>query len=128
MNASKLDTGLARISHQSSTAAADLLAVAVCAPCSRFDVVSTTTAPTSSPRSPPKRHLDTLTTNARGKCGLEALLIKARWMNRSLGDIKIKKESRHSGQRLLLIRNAYFSTAYWIPVVRHFGQARHDEF
>ena len=44
-------------------------------------------------------------------------------MHRSLGDIKIKKESRHSGQCFLLIRNPCFSTAYWIP-----GQARYDGF
>jgi hypothetical protein len=59
--------GLACISHQYSAADADKLAVAVCAPCSRFDVVSTTTAPTSSPRSPPQRHLDTLATKAGEK-------------------------------------------------------------
>ena len=61
---------LARISHQCPAADADKLDVAVCAPCSRFDVVSTTTAPISSPRSPPQRHLDTLATNAGEKCGL----------------------------------------------------------
>jgi len=57
-------------------------------------------------------------------------------MHRSLGDMKIKKVSRHSGQRFLLIRNdrqgrwkcnrivgtiLAHSTTYWIP-----GQARYD--
>jgi len=37
--------------------------------------------------------------------------------------MKIKKESRHSGQCFSLIRNPCFSTAYWIP-----GQARYDGF
>jgi hypothetical protein len=58
-------------------------------------------------------------------------------MHRSLGDMKIKKEPRHSGQRFLLIRrsgawthrlrtkgwNPGLLTTYWIP-----GQARHDGF
>ncbi len=64
---------LARISHQSSAAADEMLAVTDCTPSSRFDdVVSTTTAPTSSPRSPSPspRHLDTLATNAGEKIGL----------------------------------------------------------
>ena len=64
----------ARISHQSSAADADKLAVMGRAPCSRFDVVSTTSAPTSSPRSPPQRHLDTLATNAGGKYELVVML------------------------------------------------------
>jgi hypothetical protein len=70
MERSGLFCALARISHQNSASNADKLAVAVCAPCSRFDVVSTTTASTSSPRSPPQRHLDTLATKAGEKCGL----------------------------------------------------------
>ena len=44
-------------------------------------------------------------------------------MHISQGGIKIKKESRHSGQRFLLIRNPVFSKACWIP-----GQARYDGF
>ena len=34
----------------------------------------------------------------------------------------------HSGQRFLLIRNPGYSTVYWIPAVRRFGQARYDAF
>jgi hypothetical protein len=39
------------------------------------------------------------------------------------GDIKIKKESRHSGQRFMLIRNPCCATAFWIP-----GQAGMTDF
>ena len=34
-----------------------------------------------------------------------------------------QQKLRHSGQRVLLIRNPRFSTVYWIP-----GQARYDGF
>ena len=39
-----------------------------------------------------------------------------------------QQKRRHSGQRFLLIRNPGFSTVYWIPAVRRFGQARYDGF
>jgi len=64
---------LARISHQPSTADADRPAVTVCAPSSRFDVVSTTPASASSPRSQSQRPLDTLVTNVAEKCELGSI-------------------------------------------------------
>ena len=39
-----------------------------------------------------------------------------------------QQKLRHSGQRFLLIRNPGYSTVYWIPAVRRFGQARYDGF
>jgi hypothetical protein len=54
----------ARMSHQPSTAAADLRAVAGRTRFSRLDVVSAKPAPSSAACTPPQRHLDALATNA----------------------------------------------------------------
>jgi len=39
-----------------------------------------------------------------------------------------QQKLRHSGQLFLLIRNPGYSTVYWIPAARRFGQARYDGF
>jgi len=67
----------------------------------------------------PDHHPDLLTRAVYTcrECGSGEVLKlrKAEWMHGSLGDMKIRKEPRHSGQRFLLIRNPCFSTANWIP-------------
>ena len=60
---------LARITHQTSAAAADPLAVAGRTFSRRFDVVTTTPAASFGPCDPPQRRLDALATNAGEKCG-----------------------------------------------------------
>ncbi len=62
--------GLARISRHPSAAAGDLLAMTGRAPSSRFDVVSTTPAPSCGPLASSQRHLDARATNGGEKCGL----------------------------------------------------------
>ncbi|GAB4118799.1 MAG: hypothetical protein Tsb0027_12470 [Wenzhouxiangellaceae bacterium] len=60
----------ARLSHHSSTADADQLAVTGRAPPSQLDVVSATSAASSSPRAPSKRRLDALATNGGEESGI----------------------------------------------------------
>jgi hypothetical protein len=61
---------LACISHQLCAADADMLAVIVCTPYDRFDVVSTTPASLFGTCTQSQRHLDALATKAGEKCRL----------------------------------------------------------
>ena len=62
---------LARIRHQLPAADADALALPGRAPSSRFDVLSSTPASSSSPRDQAGRRLDALTTKVGDGCGLD---------------------------------------------------------